>query len=120
MVNTERGNTMTGWPDQPVIYEVNTAVWLGGLSRTAGRRLTLADVGATDWDAYYKAVPPTARLTRRYTSAVLLYALRTFGGKIERLVEFGGANSCFLEKIETEIAPRAGSPSCASGSSTGP
>ena len=51
MVNTERGNTITGWPDQPVIYEVNTAVWLGGLSRTAGRRLTLADVGATDWDA---------------------------------------------------------------------
>ena len=51
MVNTERGNTMTGWPGQPVIYEVNTAVWLGGLSRTAGRRLTLADVGATDWDA---------------------------------------------------------------------
>ena len=35
---------MTGWPDQPVIYEVNTAVWLGELSRTAGRRLTLADV----------------------------------------------------------------------------
>jgi putative flippase GtrA len=62
--------------------------------------------GATDWDAYYKAVPPTARLTRRYTSAVLLYTLRTFGGKIERLVEFGGANSCFLEKIESEIAPR--------------
>ena len=51
MVDTERGNTMTRWPDQPVIYEVNTAVWLGGLSRTAGRRLTLADVGATNWDA---------------------------------------------------------------------
>ena len=31
---------------------------------------------------------------------------RTFGGKIDRLVEFGGANSCFLETIEAEIAPR--------------
>ena len=44
-------DTMSGWPEQPVIYEVNTAVWLGGLSRSAGRRLTLADVGAADWDA---------------------------------------------------------------------
>ncbi len=42
---------MSGWPEQPVIYEVNTAVWLGSLSRSAGRRLTLADVAAADWDA---------------------------------------------------------------------
>jgi Alpha amylase, catalytic domain len=41
----------TGWPDMPVIYEVNTAVWLEELSRTAGRRLTLADVDAAAWDA---------------------------------------------------------------------
>lgn len=45
---------MTGWPDQPVIYEINTAVWLDGLSRTAGRPVTLAGVAAADWDA---AVP---------------------------------------------------------------
>ena len=42
---------MTGWPDRPVIYEVNTAVWLAGLSRAAGRRVTLADVPASAWDA---------------------------------------------------------------------
>jgi hypothetical protein len=42
---------MTGWPGQPVIYEVNTAVWLGGLSRAAGRPLTLGDVARSDWDA---------------------------------------------------------------------
>jgi hypothetical protein len=29
---------MTGWPGQPVIYEINTAIWLGDLSRAAGRR----------------------------------------------------------------------------------
>ena len=34
---------MSGWPGQPVIYEINTAVWLTELSETAGRRLTLAD-----------------------------------------------------------------------------
>ena len=33
---------MTGWPDQPVIYEINTAVWLNGLARAGGRRVTLA------------------------------------------------------------------------------
>jgi hypothetical protein len=42
---------MTGWPTQPVIYEVNTAVWLGGLSRAAGRPVTLAEVTDSDWDA---------------------------------------------------------------------
>ena len=45
------GHAMTGWPAQPVIYEINTAVWLTGLSRAAGRRLTLADVSDSDWDA---------------------------------------------------------------------
>ena len=45
---------MTGWPDRPVIYEINTAVWLDGLSREAGRRVTLAGVAGADWDA---AVP---------------------------------------------------------------
>ncbi|MBV9445152.1 MAG: hypothetical protein JO345_04545 [Streptosporangiaceae bacterium] len=42
---------MNGWPDQPVIYEINTAVWLSELTRAAGRPMTLADVTAADWDA---------------------------------------------------------------------
>src|SRR6516162_11751383 len=42
---------MTGWPSRPVIYEINTAVWLNELAGGAGRRVTLADVGAADWDA---------------------------------------------------------------------
>jgi hypothetical protein len=42
---------MTGWPVQPVIYEINTAVWLDELSRQAGRRVTLANVPARAWDA---------------------------------------------------------------------
>ena len=41
---------MTGWPDKPVIYEINTAIWLGEESRAAGRRVTLADVPASAWD----------------------------------------------------------------------
>jgi hypothetical protein len=42
---------MTGWPTHPVVYEVNTAVWLNSLSRAAGRRLTLAEVTGFDWDS---------------------------------------------------------------------
>ncbi len=42
---------MTGWPGQPVIYEINTAVWLDELARASGRPVTLADVAAADWDA---------------------------------------------------------------------
>ena len=42
---------MNGWPVQPVIYEINTAVWLDQLSRAAGQRITLADVPPAGWDA---------------------------------------------------------------------
>ena len=45
------GAVMTGWPGKPVIYEINTAIWLGELSRAAGRRVTLAEVSCEDWDA---------------------------------------------------------------------
>jgi len=41
---------MTGWPAKPVIYEINTAIWLGDLSRAAGWQVTLADVPASAWD----------------------------------------------------------------------
>ena len=41
---------MNGWPVQPVIYEINTAVWLDELSRAAGQRITLADVPPAGWD----------------------------------------------------------------------
>ena len=41
---------MTPWPAQPVLYEVNTVVWLGELSRRYGRPVTLGDVPADAWD----------------------------------------------------------------------
>ena len=42
---------MTGWPDIPVIYEVNTAVWLAELTRAAGESVTLGSVTDSGWDA---------------------------------------------------------------------
>jgi hypothetical protein len=39
------------WPGRPVVYEVNTAVWLNDLSRAAGHAVTLADVQPSDWES---------------------------------------------------------------------
>ena len=42
---------MRTWPIHPVIYEINTWVWLGELSRKASRSVNLATVPETEWDA---------------------------------------------------------------------
>ena len=61
----------------------------------------------TDWDSYYQSVPPTARLTRRYTTRVLLRMMRQFAGAGPlSIVEIGGANSCFLDSILAAIPCR--------------
>jgi putative flippase GtrA len=65
-------------------------------------------LAATDWDRYYKSVPWTARLTRKYTQSVLLSAIRRFTatGDLGTIVELGGANSCFIEAILADLNPR--------------
>jgi hypothetical protein len=40
--NTEK--TMTNWPRFPLIYEINTRVWMAELTLQCGRRVTLADM----------------------------------------------------------------------------
>ncbi len=61
--------------------------------------------GATDWTQYYAATPPTATVSRKYTAAVLLAALKRFAGGCGAIVELGGANSCFLDRILDELRP---------------
>jgi putative flippase GtrA len=62
---------------------------------------------ATDWTQYYEKVPPTAKLTRKYTGAVLTRALSRFcGSERPSIVEIGGANSCFLDELLRNIRPR--------------
>ena len=39
------------WPIDPVIYEINTWVWLQGLSRKFRRSVTLGSVPPEEWDA---------------------------------------------------------------------
>jgi hypothetical protein len=41
---------MQSWPKNPLIYEINTWVWLDELSRREQRSLTLASVHDADWD----------------------------------------------------------------------
>ena len=41
---------MSTWPRHPVIYEINTSVWLGDLSRKYNRPLNLATVPTEEWD----------------------------------------------------------------------
>ncbi len=63
---------------------------------------------ATDWDLYYRSVPATAHVTRRFTDNAINYALRTFcepESPKPVILEIGGANSCFLDRIAREIQP---------------
>ncbi|MPZ74603.1 MAG: alpha-amylase, partial [Nitriliruptorales bacterium] len=48
---------MTAWPDQPVIVEINTWVWLDELRRRHGADINLGSVPAGAWD---DAVPAGA------------------------------------------------------------
>jgi hypothetical protein len=38
------------WPAHPVVYEVNTAVWLGEVAARRGAHVTLGSVPAAEWD----------------------------------------------------------------------
>ena len=42
---------MTSWPQCPTLYEINTWVWLGELSRKSARQVDLSSVPPTEWDA---------------------------------------------------------------------
>ncbi len=59
---------------------------------------------ATDWDRYYKSVPFTAKLTRRYMTAALVnligrHAVSNAADGRLSVTEIGGANSCFMDSI---------------------
>jgi SAM-dependent methyltransferase len=61
----------------------------------------------TDWSSYYRSVQPTARLTRRYTTREIIkaLALHRLPAPGARILEFGGANSCFLDAIVKKFHP---------------
>jgi cyclopropane fatty-acyl-phospholipid synthase-like methyltransferase len=59
----------------------------------------------TDWDSYYARPYRTASLTRKHTASVLVDLLRKNNGSQASILEFGGANSCFIDQILEEVAP---------------
>lgn len=59
----------------------------------------------TDWDSYYARPYRTASLTRKHTAAVLVSLIRKNDGAHASLLEFGGANSCFIDQILEEVQP---------------
>lgn len=59
----------------------------------------------TDWDSYYARPYRTASLTRMHTASVLIKLLRESGGAGASILEFGGANGCFIDQILQQIAP---------------
>jgi glycosidase len=46
---------MSQWPRNPVIYEINTFVWLSDLSKRYQQRISLANVPALEWDSLARA-----------------------------------------------------------------
>ncbi len=49
--NMLKGNMLDKWPSHPVIYEINTWVWLNELSRRYQTPIILANVPDAEWDA---------------------------------------------------------------------
>jgi hypothetical protein len=45
-----KGENMRSWPKHPVIYEINTWVWLGEMSKKYARPVTLATIPTEEWD----------------------------------------------------------------------
>jgi hypothetical protein len=51
-MKSRKASKIKSWPNKhPLIYEINTWVWLQELGQAQGRPVTLADVPGTEWDA---------------------------------------------------------------------
>jgi glycosyltransferase involved in cell wall biosynthesis len=78
------------------------------LQRDVVFRPPAVHAAATDWTAYYTSVPMSAVLTRRYSSRVIIRALRDAArdaGPLRRITELGGANSCFVDRVCATLRP---------------
>lgn len=60
----------------------------------------------TDWTAYYRRTPVSARVTRSITGS---YLQRLIGSHLSKssphIIELGGANSCFMEGLIASLRP---------------
>ena len=66
------------------------------------------DSARTDWDDYYSRPYRTAGITRRITTQLLIRLMRRYGSPKAhglKLLELGGANSCFIDALRKAVAP---------------
>jgi putative flippase GtrA len=99
-----------GVPTIPAKLGAETLLFIANFAIQRDLVFTRREAAArtTDWDRYHKSVMPTARLTRRYTTASLVRAMKRYAapaaGKTElSILEIGGANSCCLNRIVAEV-----------------
>lgn len=59
----------------------------------------------TDWNKYYSNPFPGSSITRKITRRVLLAEIKKYVKPNAKIVEYGGANSCFFDSIYSNIRP---------------
>ncbi len=93
-----------GWPAIPAKLAAEGILFIANFAIQRDFVFTRRPApAATDWDSYYKNVPATAKLTRKYTASVIVGQLRSRLSPPATIVEIGGANSCFLDAILAAI-----------------
>jgi len=63
----------------------------------------------TDWDRYYENPFPSARLTRKIMERQIIGNINKFSPSMQdsgKIIELGGANSCFLNGVFSQIRPK--------------
>ena len=102
--NMLQGNMMDKWPAHPVIYEINTWIWLNELSRRYQTPIILANVPDAEWDA----------ITAWSPAAVWLMGVweRSDRGREIAINEEGLLTSCREALPDLTMGDMVGSPYC--------
>jgi glycosyltransferase involved in cell wall biosynthesis len=65
-----------------------------------------AEEKRTDWDSYYRRPYPTAHFSRMVVGKALTAAIDEHAARpLRSIVELGGANSCFFERVRDRYRP---------------
>lgn len=59
----------------------------------------------TDWNSYYQRPIPSSTYSRYITNRLIVKLIKQFCTPHPRIIELGGANSCFFDTIKKELLP---------------
>lgn len=91
-----------GWPAVAAKFAAEIVLFVAGFAANSLLvfRSEESTPSATDWDAYYRRPFPATSVTRRISERRLIRRMRQFrNADTVRMVELGGANSCFAQAI---------------------